>query len=180
MRACGRRGRDWVMLAAIGMPKASVLPEPVGALPQMSRPANAAGMVAVWMGSGLVMPNFCRRALISAETPRSVKEVMTKLQSSDERPTRMKFRTGPAERWFNGGLHDSRERAPAKGSPEERVISLWWADPHPESRPLSCGDGARDRRVTTERHHRRQSRRSHRGRMRILQKRNDGQHQLST
>ena len=31
----------------IGRPKASVLPEPVGALPQMSRPARAAGMVAV-------------------------------------------------------------------------------------------------------------------------------------
>ena len=33
---------------------------------------------------------------------------MTKLQSSDERPTRMKFRTGPAERWLNGDFHDSR------------------------------------------------------------------------
>ena len=46
MRARGRRGRDWVMLATIGRPKARVLPEPVGALPQMSRPARAAGMVA--------------------------------------------------------------------------------------------------------------------------------------
>jgi hypothetical protein len=27
------------------MPKANVLPEPVGALPQMSRPANAGGIV---------------------------------------------------------------------------------------------------------------------------------------
>src|ERR1019366_10016651 len=104
----GRRGRDCVMLATMGMPKASVLPEPVGALPQMSRPASAAGMVAVWIGSGLVMPNFCSRALMSAETPRSVKEAMTKLHSSDERPTRMMFRTGPAERWLNGGTHDSR------------------------------------------------------------------------
>jgi hypothetical protein len=46
MSALGRRGRDCFMLATIGMPKASVLPEPVGALPQMSRPASAAGMVA--------------------------------------------------------------------------------------------------------------------------------------
>jgi hypothetical protein len=72
------------MLATIGMPKASVLPEPVGALPQMSLPASAAGMVADWMGSGLVMPNFSKRALMSAETPRSEKEEMMKLQSSDD------------------------------------------------------------------------------------------------
>jgi hypothetical protein len=37
-----------------------------------------------------------------------MKEEMMKLQSSDERPTRMKFRTGPAERWLNGVIHDSR------------------------------------------------------------------------
>ena len=77
MRARGRRGRDCVMLATIGMPKASVLPDPVGALPQISRPARAAGMVAVWMGSGLVMPSFSKRALMSADTPRSEKEEMT-------------------------------------------------------------------------------------------------------
>jgi hypothetical protein len=35
------------MAATIGMPKARVLPDPVGALPQMSRPASAAGMVAI-------------------------------------------------------------------------------------------------------------------------------------
>jgi len=56
------------------------------------------------------MPNFSKRALISAETPRAVNEEMMKLQSSDERPTRMKFRTGPAERWLNGVVHDSRAR----------------------------------------------------------------------
>ena len=38
--------------ATSGMPNASVLPEPVGALPQTSRPARASGMVAAWMGKG--------------------------------------------------------------------------------------------------------------------------------
>ena len=68
------------------------------------------------------MPNFSRHALMSAETPRAVKEEMTKLQSSDERPTRMKFRTGPAERWLNGVIHDSRLRGDlcADGS-----VRLW-------------------------------------------------------
>ena len=43
--ALGQRGRDWVDLTTSGIPKASVLPDPVGALPQMSLPARAGGMV---------------------------------------------------------------------------------------------------------------------------------------
>ena len=43
--ARGRRGRDCTVLTTSGMPKASVLPDPVGALPQMSRPASAGGIV---------------------------------------------------------------------------------------------------------------------------------------
>ena len=38
--ARGRRGRDGYGVDASGIPKASVLPEPVGALPQMSRPGQ--------------------------------------------------------------------------------------------------------------------------------------------
>ena len=32
------------------------MPEPVGARPEMSRPAKASGSVAAWMGKGRVMP----------------------------------------------------------------------------------------------------------------------------
>jgi hypothetical protein len=53
------------------------------------------------------MPNFCNRALISADTPRSVKEEMSKLQSSETRPTRTKFRTGPTEQTLSGKDHVS-------------------------------------------------------------------------
>ena len=38
-------GRDCTVLTTSGRPKASVLPDPVGALPQMSRPAKAGGIV---------------------------------------------------------------------------------------------------------------------------------------
>ena len=38
------------------MPKASVLPEPVLALPQMSRPARASRMVRAWIANGSTMP----------------------------------------------------------------------------------------------------------------------------
>ena len=53
--------RPGVTRSTSGMPKASVLPEPVGARPQMSRPARASGMVAAWMGKGSVMPRLCER-----------------------------------------------------------------------------------------------------------------------
>ena len=39
-----------------GRPKASVLPEPVRALPQTSRPFSASGMVSDWIGVGSVIP----------------------------------------------------------------------------------------------------------------------------
>ena len=64
--------------ATSGMPKARVLPEPVGARPQTSRPARASGSVAAWMGKGSVMPRPARRSTSSAGTPRSAKEGGTK------------------------------------------------------------------------------------------------------
>ena len=50
-----------------------VLPEPVGALPQTSRPARASGRVAACTGNGSVMPRSSRRAQRWAGTPRSAK-----------------------------------------------------------------------------------------------------------
>ena len=39
-----------------GMPKARVLPEPVLALPQTSRPARASATVMAWMEKAVVIP----------------------------------------------------------------------------------------------------------------------------
>ena len=50
-----------------------VLPEPVGALPQTSRPARPSGTVAAWTGKGSVMPSSSRRAHRWAGTPRAAK-----------------------------------------------------------------------------------------------------------
>src|SRR5581483_10313928 len=71
-RARGRDGLARPTRETSGIPKARVLPEPVGARPQMSRPARAAGIVAAWIGNGSVTPWSARREEMSAETPRSV------------------------------------------------------------------------------------------------------------
>src|SRR3546814_16339685 len=73
MGPVGRLGAAWSMRARGGRPKAMVLPEPVGALPQTSRPARASGRVAAWTGKGEAMPSSSRRAQRAAGTPRSAK-----------------------------------------------------------------------------------------------------------
>ena len=64
LRPCARRSRT-------GRPKASVLPEPVLALPQTSRPARASGIVRAWIGKGLVMPRAASASQRSVGTPRA-------------------------------------------------------------------------------------------------------------
>src|SRR5579875_1665140 len=59
-KAWGCLGVLGVRVAAMGRANARVLPDPVGALPEMSRPARASGMVAAWTGSGVVMPGWRR------------------------------------------------------------------------------------------------------------------------
>ena len=60
-------------MATSGIPKASVLPEPVGARPQTSRPARASVMVAAWMAKGWVMPRASRARQIRSGTPSRAK-----------------------------------------------------------------------------------------------------------
>ena len=62
------------VLTSVGMPKAMVLPEPVGARPQRSRPARASGMVAACTSKALVMPRSSSAATMRAGTPRSAKD----------------------------------------------------------------------------------------------------------
>ena len=64
-RARGRRGarlRPSARRVSVGRPNASVLPEPVWPRPSTSLPARASGMVAVWIGKGVVMPSRASRS----------------------------------------------------------------------------------------------------------------------
>src|SRR5512140_391321 len=79
MRPPGRRRRARGTRSTIGIPKASVLPEPVGARPEMSRPARASRIAAAWIGQGAVLPRLTSASMRSAETPRSAKLVDTVL-----------------------------------------------------------------------------------------------------
>ena len=60
-------------VAMSGRPKPSVLPEPVWPRPRTSRPARASGMVACWIGNGVVMPSRARRSTSGAGRPRAAK-----------------------------------------------------------------------------------------------------------
>src|SRR4051812_36824629 len=52
-----------------GRPKASVLPEPVAALPSTSRPASAAGSAEAWVANGVPMP--ARASLVTFDSGRA-------------------------------------------------------------------------------------------------------------
>ena len=60
-------------LLIMGRPKARVLPEPVRPRPSTSRPESASGMVAAWIGNGLLMPSASSAATRFAGTPSSAK-----------------------------------------------------------------------------------------------------------
>ena len=89
IRARGRRGSAALTRSSTGRPKARVLPEPVLALPQTSRPARASGMVSAWTGKGDVRPMASSAATKSGETPRSEKDGMRASEGSGvvRRPT---------------------------------------------------------------------------------------------
>src|SRR5689334_17743950 len=70
-RPRGRLGAALPTPLTSGTPKAMVLPDPVGARPQMSRPARASGMVAAWIGKGASMPRAARLDAMEVGTPRS-------------------------------------------------------------------------------------------------------------
>ena len=69
-RACGVRS------AGAGRPKASVLPEPVLALPHTSRPASASAIVSAWIGKGSVMPAVFSASTRSGDRPRASNVVL--------------------------------------------------------------------------------------------------------
>src|SRR5699024_11795771 len=69
-------GRAWrpVKLAAIGMLKARVLPDPVRPRPSTSRPFSVSPRVAAWMGNAVSRPCFARARTSALGTPRSAKD----------------------------------------------------------------------------------------------------------
>ena len=76
-RRRGRLGRTRSTPTTSGMPKARVLPEPVGARPDTSRPSRTSGRVRAWMGKGSLMPRAAREAAMDAGTPRSANDLVT-------------------------------------------------------------------------------------------------------
>src|SRR5688572_31182611 len=68
-RALGWRGVAGLVRSMAEIPKARVLPDPVLALPQMSRPARAAGITSDWIGKGSMMPWSDRAVQRSGDTP---------------------------------------------------------------------------------------------------------------
>ncbi len=81
-RARGRELRGAASSWTIGKPKARVLPDPVFALPVMSRPVRASGIASSWMGNGASMSRRASSAARSSATPRP--EKVPVVASSDE------------------------------------------------------------------------------------------------
>ena len=63
------------MRISIGRPNPSVLPDPVLALPQTSRPASASAMVMAWIGKAVSMPSLASASQRSGLTPRETNVV---------------------------------------------------------------------------------------------------------
>jgi len=75
MTASGRLGMAFspAIRAMVGRPKARVLPEPVWPRPSTSCPERMSGIVARWMGNGLVMPWRARPATSGLGNPSRAK-----------------------------------------------------------------------------------------------------------
>src|SRR5579863_10070594 len=66
---------------SIGRPKPSVLPDPVLALPQTSRPASASLIVRAWIGKAVDIPCAESTATNSGSTPNSAKVLLVAYES---------------------------------------------------------------------------------------------------
>jgi hypothetical protein len=60
--------------STIGIPKASVLPEPVGDLASTSRPARTSVITSFWIANGRVIPSRARESITARETPSPAKD----------------------------------------------------------------------------------------------------------
>src|SRR5215204_3785507 len=72
-RAAGRRASA-SMRSTSGMPKANVLPEPVGDWTRTSSPARTSAMQSLCTAKGSVMPRLARAPRIGRDTPRSAND----------------------------------------------------------------------------------------------------------
>jgi hypothetical protein len=59
-----------------GMPKARVLPEPVGDCTRTSRPARTSSMTRLWTAKGVSIPRFSSADVVDLEMPRSAKDFL--------------------------------------------------------------------------------------------------------
>ena len=62
------------MRSIIGIPNASVLPEPVGDAARTSMPARASGKTSAWMANGDRMPSRASDSTTGALTPSAVND----------------------------------------------------------------------------------------------------------
>src|SRR5690606_10829295 len=103
------------MPARIGRPKAAVLPEPVWAMPSMSRPSSNLGMAWLWIFVGSVKPPTVRLSVIRLGRPREMKSF--KLLSFMSRETAHAPCRTCGERVFNMQSGDRDYRAGAGSKP---------------------------------------------------------------
>ena len=68
------RGSSAAIRSTSGIPKASVLPEPVGDFASTSRPARTSPMTSRWIANGCVIPCAESEPRTARETPRSAKD----------------------------------------------------------------------------------------------------------
>ena len=63
-----------------GMPKASVLPDPVGDLARTSRPASTSAMTSSWIAKGVVKPRSDSAEQTTADAPRSANDLVMRIR----------------------------------------------------------------------------------------------------
>mmetsp|Transcript_31183 Transcript_31183/g.79494 ORF Transcript_31183/g.79494 Transcript_31183/m.79494 type:complete len:269 (-) Transcript_31183:176-982(-) len=76
LRIRGSRISSCSAIMIMGSENTSVLPDPVNAMPIMSRPASATGRPCIWMGVGFLMPLVSSASQMAAGNFMSRKEVM--------------------------------------------------------------------------------------------------------
>src|SRR5262245_7481763 len=81
MSAEGRRSPALVR-STIGIPKASVFPDPVGDFARMSSPASASGRTDDWIAKGSLIERAARASTTDADTPSSRKDCCDTLFNS--------------------------------------------------------------------------------------------------
>ena len=109
---CCRTSRLELSRSTSGIPKARVLPEPVGDCASTSRPASPSGMTRLWIANGTVIPRLARASTTGRDTPRPVN-----VSSSMNPPCRAAFRAASSVEISNPRRtgHGTKKRQISRG-----------------------------------------------------------------